>query len=199
MFRKLALAWAAMLAVAMTYATLSAADAPKFVGNEGCNCHKTELKDWTESAHGLAFDQLLASKRSRKQNKALKDAGIDHTKDYDKDAKCLVCHTVGFNQPGGYSESNAKADLKGVGCESCHGAGSAYRVLHKEKEETFTRAEAAAMGEIYPPTEDVCRKCHDNKESVFNAKTDPKYGFDFKKRMEEKKSWHKKYDLLYKH
>jgi hypothetical protein len=199
MFKKMALSWAAILGVALMYASYSSAEAPKFMGNEGCNCHKTEVKDWSESAHGTAFDQLLSSKRSRKQNKALKDVGIDHTKDYDKDDKCLACHTVGFNLPGGYSAQNIKADLKGVGCEACHGAGSGYRVLHKDKDETFTRAEAVALGEIYPPTEQVCRKCHDAKDSVFTAKADPKYAFDFKKRLEEKKAWHKKYDLLYKH
>ena len=199
MFKRMLILWIALLGSALAWSTLSLAGAPEFVGVEGCNCHKTEVKDWTESTHGKAFDQLLASKRDRKQNKALKDLGIDYKKDFDKDEKCLPCHTTGYGQPGGYSLQNEKAELKGAGCESCHGAGSLYRVLHKEKDETFTKAEAAAMGEIYPPNEETCRKCHDNNDSIFTAKSDPKYGFDFKKRIEEKKSWHKKYDLLYKH
>ncbi|MDH5476707.1 MAG: cytochrome c family protein [Nitrospinota bacterium] len=199
MLGKLSFTWLGMLVMVLAWATFSQADAPQFVGNEGCNCHKTELKDWSESTHGLALDQLFASKRSRKQNKAMKDLGLDYKKDYDQDEKCLECHTTGFNQPGGYSLQNTKEDLKGVGCESCHGAGSKYRVLHKEKDETFTKEEAAALGEVYPPTEEMCRKCHDNEKSVFNSKSDPKYGFDFKARLEEKKSWHKKYELLFKH
>ncbi|MDH5510881.1 MAG: multiheme c-type cytochrome [Nitrospinota bacterium] len=199
MLGKLLFTWLGLLGLSLAWATISVADAPEYVGNEGCNCHKTEMKDWAESTHGKALDQLLASKRSRKQNKAMKDLGMDYKKDYDQDEKCLACHTTGFNQPGGYSLKNSKDDLKGAGCEMCHGAGSKYRVLHKDKDETFTKAEAAALGEIYPPNEEMCRKCHDNENSVFNSKSDPKYGFNFKERLEEKKSWHKKYELLFKH
>ncbi|MBI4829652.1 MAG: hypothetical protein HY804_12750 [Nitrospinae bacterium] len=176
------------------------AEAPVYTGNVGCKCHKQQYEEFQNSIHARAFDQLLAAKRSRKENKALKDVKLDHTKDYDDDPKCLECHTTGFNKPGGYSGTNMKDDLKGVGCESCHGPGSLYRVLHKEKEKTFTVAEAAALGEVYPPSEEDCRKCHDNQESVFSGASDPKYAFDFKKRLENgAKAWHTARKLLYKH
>jgi len=199
MLKKLAAVWILCLGLVLAHSSLTNAEAPQYVGNEGCNCHKTEMADWAKSSHGAAFDQLLNKKRSRAQHKALKNLGFDYKKDYDKDEKCLACHTTGYGQPGGYSLSNEKDDLKGAGCETCHGPGSLYRVLHKEKDETFTKEEAAALGEVYPPSEEMCRKCHDNENSVFSSKSDPKYGFNFKERLEEKKSWHKKYDLLFEH
>lgn len=184
----------------IAFSTQAFAETPAYAGNLGCKCHKLQYEEFQKSIHAHAFDQLIAVKRSRKENKALKDVKLDHTKDYDKDPKCLECHTTGYGKPGGYSEANMKDDLKGVGCESCHGPGSLYRVLHKEKEKTFTVAEAAALGEVYPPTEADCRKCHDNPDSVFSGKSDPKYVFDFKKRLENgAKAWHTARKLLYKH
>ncbi|MDH4184639.1 MAG: cytochrome c family protein [Nitrospinota bacterium] len=199
MFRKLFSLAAFLIAILIAFATHTAAKSPEYVGVEGCKCHKTEFEEWSKSSHGNAFNSLTAANRSRAQNKAMKDAGLDYKKDYDKDEKCLPCHTVGFGQPGGYKDASSPEHLRGVGCEMCHGAGSEYRVLHKEKEETFTRAEAKAMGEVYPPTEDMCRKCHDHKDSPFNAKTDPKYKFDFNEMLKLNKAWHKKYELTYKH
>ena len=177
----------------------ASAKSPEYVGVEGCKCHKTEVEEWSKSIHGSAFSALTAANRSRSQNKAMKEAGLDYKKDYDKDEKCLPCHTIGYGQPGGYKDASSPDHLKNVGCEMCHGAGSEYRVLHKEKEQTFTRAEAKALGEVYPPTADMCLKCHNHKDSPFTEKVDPKYKFNFDEAVKLNKAWHKKYDLVYKH
>ena len=126
------------------YATMASAKKPQYVGNQGCKCHKPEMDEWEKSPHGKAFEMLVAKNRSRDENKAMRDAKLDIKKDYDKDEKCLPCHTVGYGKPGGYEDDKSAKDLVGVGCEMCHGPGSEYRNLHKEKEETFTRAEAKA-------------------------------------------------------
>lgn len=186
------------LATLATYNAV-AAKAPEYVGVEGCNCHKTEYEEWSKSSHANAFNILLAAGRSRGDNKAMKDAGLDYKKDYDKDPKCLPCHTIGYGKPGGYKDEKSPEHLRGVGCEMCHGAGSEYRVLHKEKDETFTKAEAAAMGEVYPPTKEMCLECHDHPDSPFNSKVDEKYKFDFEEMVKLNKAWHKKYELMFKH
>ncbi|MBI4829376.1 MAG: hypothetical protein HY804_11320 [Nitrospinae bacterium] len=183
----------------VAFATVAAAKKPQFLGVMGCKCHKDELDEWTKSPHGNAYKVLLEKERSKAQHKAMRAAGLDFKKDYNKDEKCLPCHTVGFGEPGGYQDEKSAEDLRNVGCEMCHGAGSEYAILHKEKGETFKKAEAAALGEIYPPKEDVCRKCHDHKDSPFNSKTDKKYMFNFEEMIKLNKAWHKKFDLKFKH
>lgn len=188
-----------MLALWLAWFAAPAAAAPSYMGTQGCKCHKSEVEDWLKSPHAKAFEALSKDRRSKGQNKALRAAGLDHNKDYSSDEKCVGCHTVGFGKPGGFAAGSADENFKGVGCEMCHGPGSEYRVLHKEKDETFTRAEAAAVGEIYPPKEDTCRQCHDHKDSPFNAKTDAKYMFNFDEMIKLSKAWHKKHDLQFKH
>ncbi|MBI4664980.1 MAG: hypothetical protein HY751_01080 [Nitrospinae bacterium] len=182
------------------YAALASAKNPQYTGNTGCKCHKQEQDEWAKSPHGKAFEALIASKRSKSQNLAMKNAKLDYKKDYDKDDKCLKCHTVGYSSPGGYEDDKSAADLKNVGCEMCHGAGSEYRNLHKEKEETFTRTEAKAGGATYGSEDKgVCLKCHDHKDSPFNSKTDKKYAFSHSEMIKLEKAWHKIYPIKFKH
>jgi len=68
------------------------------------NCHAGEHKIWSESRHGRAYQTLV------KANKAF-------------DPECLVCHTVGFEQPGGFVSELDTPGLKNVQCEICHGPG----------------------------------------------------------------------------
>ncbi|MBI5814862.1 MAG: hypothetical protein HZB29_04545 [Nitrospinae bacterium] len=182
------------------YAALASAKNPQYSGNLGCKCHKAEQDEWAKSPHGKAMEALFAAKRTKSQNLALKNAKLDYKKDYNKDDKCLKCHVVGYSKPGGYEDEKSAADLIGAGCEMCHGPGSEYRNLHKEKEETFTRAEAKAAGATYGSDDSgVCLKCHDNKDSPFNAKTDKKYAFNHGEMIKLEKAWHKVYPLKFKH
>lgn len=199
MFRRYFIIAVAALCVWLAHNTIAIAAEPSYVGTEGCKCHKIEVEEWQKSVHGKAFESLVAKKRSRSQKKALRDAGLDYKKDHSEDEKCVGCHTTGYGKPGGYKIGSDDENLMGVGCEMCHGAGSEYRVLHKEKEETFTKAEAAALGEVYPPNEEMCKKCHGHKDNPFTPEVDKDYEFKFDERIKEEKAWHKKYDLLYKH
>jgi hypothetical protein len=82
-----------------------------FVGSEACkSCHASEFETWAKHPHSRA----LASLESKGQA---------------ANAECLRCHTTGMGRPGGFRETNAVAtasDLSRVGCESCHGPGSAH-------------------------------------------------------------------------
>lgn len=197
----LSLAGVMLLACLIVYATVaSAQNAPTYVGLQGCKCHKTEIEDWSKSPHGKALDSLSPDKRSKSQRKAMHAAGLDFKKDYSKDEKCLPCHVVGYGEPGGYSASNSADAFVNVGCEMCHGAGSGYAKIHKEKEETYTRAEVKAVGQRFPrDDESVCRRCHDHKDSPFNSKLDKNYMFDYKEMIKLEKAWHKVNKLMFKH
>jgi hypothetical protein len=96
------------------------------------------------------------------------------------DGECVVCHTVGFNHPTGYADAlragNKKMaeKLRGVGCESCHGPGSAHVAdtrntrIHalmnpwKAKGNETKEEEAKRLLRI-----DVfCQTCHDRDNDV---------------------------------
>ena len=126
-----------------------------YVGTSKCKlCHKGARKGevfekWEKSAHAKAFETLKA-------------------KGEEKNPKCLECHVTGFNA-GGYKIGDANAaNFEGVGCESCHGPGSAYKSISIMKD----LAKAKANGLIIP-TEEVCVKCHNKNSPTFK-------GFNFK-------------------
>jgi len=60
-------------------------------------------------------------------------------------AECLKCHATA-----------ASADLPGVQCETCHGAGSGYKSMKVMKD-----PEAAAAAGLLTPGEAECRVCHE--------------------------------------
>ena len=90
-------------------------------------CHAEAHEIWKKSRHGRAFATL------QKINKGF-------------DPECLVCHTVGFNQPGGFVSENDSPDLENVQCETCHGSG----LEHSKKPQSGWDENAAS----------ACVKCH---------------------------------------
>jgi 2',3'-cyclic-nucleotide 2'-phosphodiesterase (5'-nucleotidase family) len=79
-----------------------------FVGEEACkSCHEAQYAVWSKSDHAQAYYDL------ENVNKAF-------------DPACIVCHTVGFDKPGGFIDMNITGHLLNVQCESCHGAGRAH-------------------------------------------------------------------------
>ena len=167
-----------------------------YVGTEGCKCHKAEIADWERSGHGKAFDLLKPGKKKSKKKKA----GLDPDKDYTRDEKCLKCHVTGLGQEGGFRDFASTPAMAGVGCESCHGPGSEYRILHKEKTTAFTREEAKALGETYGSVDaTVCETCHVNKDNPFTAELDKKYKFDHGAALKENREFHDYYELEGKH
>jgi Cytochrome c554 and c-prime len=107
--------------------------AATYVGSDRCSgCHKHAHAVWSESKHAKAMETLEKAK-------------FPSNRHYDPE--CVKCHTTGFQNPGGYNDfvpviadwpappkqkpARAKvvqhnADLRGVGCESCHGPASEH-------------------------------------------------------------------------
>ena len=88
-------------------------DGATYIGAAKCMmCHADQHKAWGEMKHSKAFDVLTPEQ-------------IASGKD-DKGKTCVSCHTTGYGQ-GGFESVEKSPKLKGVGCESCHGAGSLHQ------------------------------------------------------------------------
>ena len=127
---------------------------------------KARLSHGKKTAHAKAMNSLKPNKKA----KAKKRAGLDPAKDYTKDKDCVGCHVDGFGQEGGYEIEDPNKYTKGVGCESCHGAGSKYRGIHRKagakfekKGKTTSRKKLAATGQDMDFVE-RCSACHLNYE-----------------------------------
>ena len=105
-----------------------------FAGTQSCAaCHATAAKTWLESGHARAFATLVAFKA-------------------EADPNCIACHTVGFGTASGYRREFGEAKLVDVGCESCHGPGSAHVAARRAGGEVTARFHPVGAGD--------CRKCH---------------------------------------
>lgn len=108
-----------------------------YMGEEQCKiCHPAQHKIWQDSEHAIAFEDLEAV------NKAF-------------DPACIRCHTVGFDQPGGFVDINITPHLMGVQCENCHGP-SRQHVKSAGKQ---------PVANAQWSREKVCRQCHIQKHS----------------------------------
>jgi len=170
--------------------------APKYVGVEGCKCHKLEISDWERSKHARTFELLEKGKRGAKKKKA----GLDPDEDNTRNPKCLKCHMTGYKEDGGFQDMSSTPGMAGVGCEMCHGAGSEFRILHKEKTINFTRAETKAAGQLYGSMDvSVCKRCHEHPDTPFKPEVDEKYKFNLDERLKDARAFHKLYPLEGKH
>ena len=162
-----------------------------FVGSNKCKlCHSGQHKSWKATKMANAFDLLKPGSRAE----ARKKAKLDPDKDYTSDTTCLPCHVTGYGKPGGFKSIEQTPELAGVGCESCHGAASAYLAEDKmsNKNKEYKAADLAAAG-LTKPTKQTCLQCHNNK-SPFVGKD---YVFDFEKRKAQGTHEHK--PLKYNH
>ncbi len=111
------------------------AERPGFVGTAVCgSCHPDALTVWQGTRHPHAFEDLEAK-----------------GKQYHLD--CIGCHVSGWQQPGGVCRIDQTEQRREVGCESCHGPGSAHVALP-------TRAT------IRRGSKEVCVGCHDHENST---------------------------------
>ena len=68
---------------------------------------------------------------------------------------CLKCHATGGGPPA--AAAQGFSHLEGIGCESCHGAGSEYM-----PEPVMRDAVASRKAGLQPVTEKTCAACHAN-------------------------------------
>lgn len=152
----------ALIGLAFSYSVR--AGGAEYVGVKKCKaCHSAQYKAWEKTKHATALETL-------------KKAGKD------RDAKCNKCHNTGVGK------AQAKgAELSGVQCEACHGAGSNYRkpsIMSRSKFKADKPAAhaAAVKAGLVVPDEKLCKTCHNKKSPNFKP-------FDFAKRKEQIKHW----------
>lgn len=139
----------------------------KHVGVANCGkCHKSKSKGdqlgkWKESKHAQAY-AVLATDEAKK---VAKEAGVEG--DPQKADACLQCHVTAHGVEAGMIEPIPEGKKgysieDGVGCESCHGAGSLYksRKIMKDKK----AAEAVGLD---IPSEETCKQCHNEKSPTY--------------------------------
>ena len=91
-------------------------------------CHSNHLTKWKATDHAKAYNTLF-----------------DRSRNYDP--TCLACHTVRFEQPGGFNMKDMPMSLVNVQCESCHGDAADH--LSSMKPVQTPR-----------PKIDTCENCH---------------------------------------
>lgn len=164
-----------------------------YVGNKSCKkCHFKQNKSWGDTPHAKAFDILLPGNSAE----AKTAHGLDPSKDYSTDEKCVKCHVVGLGHEGGYKiggDEKEMKDLVGVGCESCHGAGGKYVEFHEQimkEKKNYKVDEMYAVG-MTKVDVDTCKKCHNAESPTF----DDSKPFDFDEMV--KKGAHENQELKY--
>ena len=130
-------------------------DGPRHVGSAACApCHGAIVASWRATPHGWAH------------------ATLERTGDA-ADPECLACHVVGWTRDpsrawqrvaSGFASKAATPDLADVGCEACHGPGSAH-VADPTNRAHF--GPARTPGKVWKtPDRGTCAACHDPENSV---------------------------------
>lgn len=110
-------------------------EAPGITGTEAClSCHEEAAAVYSKTKHAHAFASLVEAGKQYHLN-------------------CVGCHVTGAYQPGGVCRVDKMEGRINVGCESCHGPGSAH-------------AEDPTVKNILgKPGEAVCVRCHEHENS----------------------------------
>ena len=116
-----------------------------YVGSKRCaSCHFEEFMKWKKDKHSTSFDLL--------------------PKQYQKDPKCLKCHTTGYGEPSGFKDFESSASLAGTTCETCHGPGSKHeevcKPLAKIKQLNPAQQKQAKDSIWMMIPKNVCIECH---------------------------------------
>lgn len=153
----------ALLIAVCSYTNTFAAD-NKYVGTTVCKmCHNADklgkqYEVWSKTKHSKAFEAL----KSDAANKVAKEKGFKTPAA--ETPECLACHVAGGMKKADMYDAKFSKE-EGVGCEACHGAGSAYKSKHQKKEQL---ADAKAAGMLFPKAADgsaekLCVTCHNAK------------------------------------
>ena len=142
-----------------------------YVGVKKCMpCHMNpkkgaQYKQWQSTNHSKAYE-TLASEQSKK---VAAEAGVEGNPQ--EAAECLTCHVTGYEAPD--ELKTATYDMtNGVGCELCHGPGSAYWKMPVMMGISKGTMEASEYGLVTVPKEDNCVRCHNEESPTFK-------GFDY--------------------
>lgn len=124
---------------------------------------------WEKSKHFEAYKILLSAR-------AIDFALKNNLEEPVKNKLCLKCHTTEFSLENREKASSYNI-TEGVGCESCHGAGSKYSPTDIMKDKELFRKNGGISGD-----ENTCLSCHSpkgNKEQKISEDVCPFQTEDF--------------------
>ena len=152
-------------------------------------CHKEQHASWKKTRMANSFNALRPGQKAKEKQLV----GLDPEKDYPHDETCLPCHTTGYGLVGGFVSIELTPEMAGIGCEACHGHGGSYvNTVMNPKNPSFRTSIAREAGLVYPPTEHVCRECH-NARSHF-VKGYYKFYYDERVKLGTHEHYHLKYE-----
>ncbi len=147
----------------LPFTSILSQSANTYIGAESCGmCHKSEKQGnqfsiWQNSAHSKAFEVL----KTDTADQIAKEKGFNEPAA--KTWECLKCHVTGYNLDATMLGKKFKIE-DGVQCETCHGAGSAYKEMKIMKDKDL----AIKNGLIIPDNlEEFCVSCHNNESPTF--------------------------------
>jgi hypothetical protein len=154
---------AVFVAIALVAAlSVPAAAENAYVGADSCKmCHKKDEKGnqyakWQESKHANAYATLATDKA-----KEIADGkGIANAQEAQE---CLKCHVTAAGVDASLLDKKYKVE-DGVGGESWHGAGKAYK-----KKMVMEDRDAAVAAGLVIPTEATCTACHNEESPTYQA------------------------------
>jgi len=128
---------------------------PRFVGVEVCGrCHAGrdmgyQLSRWRLGPHARAYAVLATAEAAE----MARQSGVEGSPQ--RSPACLTCHTTGGTAAAGWDDTFSLSD--GVGCESCHGAGSGHVAEAAEGDPRANRGAGPPDGAAAS-----CRPCHED-------------------------------------
>ncbi|GAB7079035.1 cytochrome c family protein [Megalodesulfovibrio paquesii] len=131
--------WAPALLLALVFccaaARSGAEEGPRYIGSKACaDCHAEQYDRFMEHSKKARSWKSVELMRPK-----LKPAELQG---------CYDCHTTGHGKPGGFVSYEQTPQLADVGCETCHGPGSA----HAETGDTSLITRTPAI--------ESCKTCH---------------------------------------
>lgn len=120
-----------------------------WAGSQACaSCHSQEYAQWQTTKHAHAMETLEQAEGGQPARRT----------------DCVKCHTVAFGQPDGYNIAGPRWELRGVGCESCHGAAAAHVTARTNNTPDPTHL-------VVKPSKERCMTCH-------TAENSPAFDYD---------------------
>jgi len=147
----------------LPFASILSQTGNTYIGAESCGmCHKTEkqgsqLSIWQNSAHSKAFETL----KTDTANQIAKAKGFKEPAA--KTWECLKCHVTGYNLDATMLGKKFKVE-DGVQCETCHGAGSAYKDMKIMKNKNLAIQKGLI---VHDKLEEFCVSCHNSESPTF--------------------------------
>jgi len=140
-----AYAWQATLPIPDTsnnYSFFQLSQANSYAGATACGgCHGAQYTPWKATPHAGAYNTLASIGENN-------------------NSECILCHTVGFNQPTGFTNATLTPNLEGVGCENCHGPAG----WHRSGDHSMVVPALSIAPEI-------CGSCHQGFNPQYNEYT----------------------------